>query len=125
MRVSLFVEKLFAIGKQMIKLTRLVEQLIADRSVSTGGGQTPYFNLADEVISYAPNDEEKRDLVRNNNILSQLNDMYPDICTKGLVSPESGLIQFGLIYFPITGYISVLILAQWRHLVIRKFLLVF
>ena len=66
MRVSLFVEKLFAIGKQMIKLTRLVEQLIADRSVSTGGGQTPYFNLADEVISYAPDDEEERDLVRNN-----------------------------------------------------------
>ena len=61
MRVSLFVEKLFAIGKQMIKLTRLVEQLIADRSVSTGGGQTPYFNLADEVISYAPDDEEERD----------------------------------------------------------------
>ena len=66
MRVSLFVEKLFAIGKQMIKLTRLVEQLIADRSVSTGGGQTLYFNLADEVISYAPNDEEEKDLVRNN-----------------------------------------------------------
>ena len=64
--MSLFVEKLFAIGKQMIKLTRLVEQLIADRSISTGGGQTPYFNLADEVISYAPDDEDERDLVRNN-----------------------------------------------------------
>ena len=52
MRVSLFVENLFAIVKQMIKLTRL-EQLIADRAVTSGGGQTPYFNSVEEVISYA------------------------------------------------------------------------
>ena len=56
MRVSLFVENLFAIVKQMIKLTRL-EQLIADRAVTTDGGQTPYFNSVEEVISYAPYDE--------------------------------------------------------------------
>ena len=47
MMVSLFVANLFAIGKQMIKLTRL-EQLIADRSVTTGGGKTPYFNSVEE-----------------------------------------------------------------------------
>ena len=57
MRVSLFVENLFAIVKQMIKLTRL-EQLIADRAVTTGGGQTPYFNSVEEVISCAPDDED-------------------------------------------------------------------
>ena len=51
-----FVENLFATLKQMIKLTRL-EQLIADRAVTTGGGQTPYFNSVEEVISYAPDDE--------------------------------------------------------------------
>ena len=84
MRVSLFVEKLFAIGKQMIKLTRLVEQLIADRSVSTGGGQTPYFNLADEVISYAPDDDEERDLVRNNIF-------FPSSMTCILISVQKGL----------------------------------
>ena len=56
MRVSLFVENLFAIVKQMIKLTRL-EQLIADGAVTSGGGQTPYFNSVEEVISYAPDDE--------------------------------------------------------------------
>ena len=57
MRVSLFVENLFATEKQMIKLTRL-EQLIADRAVTTSGGQRPYFNLVEEVISYAPDDED-------------------------------------------------------------------
>ena len=56
MRVSLFVENLFAFVKQMKKLTRL-EQLIADRAVTTGGGQTPYFNSVEEVISYAPDNE--------------------------------------------------------------------
>ena len=57
MRVSLFVENLFATLKQMIKLTRL-EQLIADRAVTTGGGQMSYFNSVEEVISYAPDDED-------------------------------------------------------------------
>ena len=57
MRVSSFVESLIAIVKQMIKLTRL-EQLIADRAVTTCGGQTPYFNSVEEVISYAPDDED-------------------------------------------------------------------
>ena len=46
-----------AIVKQMIKLTRL-EQLIADRAVTTDGGQTPYFNSVEEVISCAPDDED-------------------------------------------------------------------
>ena len=57
MRVSLFVENLFAFVKQMKKLTRL-EQLIADGAVTSGGGQTPYFNSVEEVISYAPDDED-------------------------------------------------------------------
>ena len=57
MRVPLFVENLFATLKQMIKLTRL-EQLIADRAVTTGGGQTPYFISVEEVISCTPDDED-------------------------------------------------------------------
>ena len=41
----------------MIKLTRL-EQLTADRAVTTGGGQMSYFNSVEEVISCAPDDED-------------------------------------------------------------------
>ena len=57
MRVPLFVENLSATLRQMIKLTRL-EQLIADRAVTTGGGQTPYFISVEEVISCTPDDED-------------------------------------------------------------------
>ena len=53
----MFAENLFAIVKQLIKLTRL-EQLKADRAITTGGWQRPYFNSVEEVISYAPDDED-------------------------------------------------------------------
>ena len=83
-RVSLFVENLFAIVKQMIKLTRLVEQLIADRAVTSSGGPTPYFNTAAEVISYAPDDDEERDLVRNTIL-------FPSSMTHIVISVQKGL----------------------------------
>ena len=65
----------------MIKLTRL-EQLIAERAVTTGGGQMPYFISVEEVISYAPDNEDILLVADSYNQKLRLVDMKFDIVSR-------------------------------------------